>query len=69
MPAISLRLSDDELAQLRAWATDSKRSVQKEIIWRLFTSRPAVERAMDPSVPLAPEADDHFKPDFGGKLK
>ena len=64
MPTISLRLTERELEDLRAWASDSKRSIQKEVIWRLFTSGPAVERAMDPSVPLAPEADEHFKPDF-----
>lgn len=42
MPTISLRLTDEEHAQLTAWARDGKRSVQKEIIWRLFSKEPKV---------------------------
>lgn len=37
MPTISLRLTDEQHAQLTAWAHDGERSVQKELIWRLFT--------------------------------
>jgi len=36
MPSINLRLTDAGLKRLRAWASDARRSVQKEIIWRLF---------------------------------
>ena len=37
MPSINLRLTDQEHAELEAWAKDGHRSLQKEIIWRLFT--------------------------------
>lgn len=37
MPTISLRLSEEQHEELKAWAHDGHRSVQKEIIWRLFT--------------------------------
>lgn len=46
MPTISLRLTDEELEQLRAWAHDGRRSIQKEIVWRLFT----IEGAQAPKV-------------------
>ena len=36
MPAISLRLTDEQHAQLRAWAYGAQRSIQREIIYRLF---------------------------------
>ena len=67
MPTVSLRLTEEELAQLHAWAHDSRRSVQKEIIWRLFSNGPlnaaaGVPRAVDV------QADEHFRPDFGSKL-
>lgn len=38
MPAISLRLTDEQHAQLVKWAAHSKRSIQQELIWRLFIS-------------------------------
>lgn len=44
MPTISLRLTDEELAALRSWAADGRRSVQKEIIFRLFTEPTATAR-------------------------
>lgn len=49
MPTISLRLTDEEHAELKAWAHDGRRSVQKEIIWRLFT----VEGAQAAKIGLA----------------
>jgi len=48
MPTISLRLTDEQHEQLRAWAHDGQRSVQKEVIWRVFTQghwATAVEQA------------------------
>ena len=84
MPTVSLRLTEEELAQLHAWAHDSRRSVQKEIIWRLFSmaqiplksgAGPMIPAALETSnaaagVPRAVDlqADDHFRPDFGSKL-
>ena len=37
MPTVSLRLTEEQLDELRAWAHDGKRSLQKEIVWRLFS--------------------------------
>jgi len=42
MPTISLRLTDEEAEQLRRWAFEGKRSLQKEIVFRLFAERPYV---------------------------
>jgi hypothetical protein len=36
MPTISLRLTDVEHAALKEWAHDSRRSLQKEAVYRLF---------------------------------
>ena len=37
MPNINLRLTDQEHAELTEWAFQGRRSIQKEIIWRLFS--------------------------------
>ena len=37
MPKINLRLTDEQYAELERWANDGERSLQKEVIWRLFT--------------------------------
>lgn len=36
VPTVSLRLTDSELALLREWAFGSRRSLQREIVFRLF---------------------------------
>lgn len=36
MPNINLRLSEEQHEQLRIWAFEQERSIQKEIIYRLF---------------------------------
>ena len=36
MPSLNLRLSEEELEQLRQWAYGSRRSLQREIVFRLF---------------------------------
>lgn len=36
MPNINLRLTDSEHAELREWARGSRRSIQREIVFRLF---------------------------------
>ncbi len=36
MPNINLRLTEDEHAELREWAQGSRRSIQREIVFRLF---------------------------------
>lgn len=36
MPTISLRLSEPQHQQLVQWAANNKRSIQGELIWRLF---------------------------------
>ena len=99
MPSINLRLSETELEQLRQWAYGSRRSLQREIVFRLFQERHEaessgaaerdsgvaqwVERRQDKSEvagsspvpgvavsnPRMAAPDDHFKPDFGSKLK
>lgn len=38
MPTVSLRLTEGELAKLREWARSGRRSLQKEIVWRLFSA-------------------------------
>ena len=59
MPTISLRLSEEELEQLRAWAHDGHRSLQKEIVWRLFTSSEgAGESARDVTASREASSDD-----------
>lgn len=79
MPTISLRLTEEEHAELKAWAHDGRRSVQKEIIWRLFsnTDAPAKYAIRDvagrtiTTADAQPrdvrartlEPDPHFKPD------
>lgn len=37
MPTISLRMTDEQHAELAEWAHQGHRSIQREIIWRLFT--------------------------------
>jgi hypothetical protein len=37
VPKINLRLTDEQYAELERWAHDGERSLQKEVIWRLFT--------------------------------
>lgn len=36
MPSINLRLSEEELGVLRVWARGSRRSLQREVVFRLF---------------------------------
>ena len=40
MPKINLRLTDEQHAELEAWAKDGHRSLQKEIVFRLFSYAP-----------------------------
>lgn len=53
MPALNLRLTDEQLKELRRWAQGNRRSLQNEVIWRLFgphnNHKPSVRRAHDPS--------------------
>jgi hypothetical protein len=37
MPNINLRLTEEEHAALREWAHGSRRSIQREVIFRLFS--------------------------------
>lgn len=37
MPTISLRMTEEQIEELREWARQGHRSLQKEIIWRLFS--------------------------------
>ena len=39
MPSINLRLTEAEHDALRKWAFDGRRSLQREIIFRLFDGR------------------------------
>lgn len=39
MPKINLRLTDEEHAALKAWAEGSRRSIQREAVYRLFANR------------------------------
>jgi thiamine monophosphate synthase len=41
MPNITLRLTDEQHSELRQEAADSMRSIQAEIIYRLFVEQPA----------------------------
>lgn len=54
MPNVTLRLTDEQHATLVAAADDNHRSMQGEIIHRLFPVR---------LVPTLLKAEDHFKPD------
>ena len=38
MPNINLRLTDEEHEALRTWAFEGRRSIQREIIFRLFAN-------------------------------
>ena len=62
MPNINLRLTDEQHAQLERWAHDGYRSIQKEIIFRLFTlergGRPAVTGSAPPRSDSVPRSDD-----------
>lgn len=97
MPKINLRLTDEQHDELAIEASDNHRSIQREIVHRLFVELPALailvesshndSRALivGASERLAPEIEqyvrpfddeaadeimeDHFKPDFGTKLK
>ena len=69
MPTISLRLTDEEHAALREWAFGARRSIQREIVFRLFEA-PAVSvasssanAASQAKVQFTTRPDDHFKPD------
>ncbi len=71
MPTISLRLTDTEHEALKAWAHDSRRSIQKEAVYRLFANRletdvpEAIVGAIVPGLEVrraAPPPSDHFKP-------
>ena len=44
MPSLNIRLTDEQLAQLRKWAVESDRSIQKEIVHRLFRYRQTLRR-------------------------
>ena len=37
MPNINLRLTEEEHAALREWAHGSRRSIQREVVFRLFS--------------------------------
>ncbi len=53
MPNINLRLTEEEHEALRTWAFDGRRSIQREIIYRLFSSEAAVGyAAVSGSAPL-----------------
>ena len=77
MPNINLRLTEAELTELREWAYDNRRSIQKEIIFRLFSTRAKTAPEVDivtgePHTAmsgLSVQGEAHFKPDFGSKLK
>ena len=71
MPTVSLRLTEEELQKLHAWAHDSRRSLQKEIVWRLFSTAhvpttsgagPRILADAEPRIPTR-TIDPHFKPD------
>ena len=62
MPTISLRLTEEEHAALKRWAYEGQRSVQREIIFRLFSDNGELERAR-PARAATTEAYPHFKPD------
>jgi len=68
MPSINLRLTKEQHEALETWAHDGHRSLQKEIIFRLFTNASATDSFRHPAY-----VDDyrsrtdhypHFKPDF-----
>ena len=65
MPKVNLRLTDEEHALLDRWARDGHRSIQKELIFRLFSRSTAASdvtiarTSLGPSSPRAerePEA-------------
>lgn len=76
MPNINLRLTEEEHRQLETWARDGRRSLQKEIIFRLFTDGGVATAAREHldaqrikesaarDIRLRNVEDPHFKPDF-----
>ena len=70
MPTISLRLTDEEHAALKEWAHGSRRSMQREAVYRIFVDRQETYTVRNEgNVPIAkvhtgPAQDPHFKPDF-----
>ena len=74
VPKINLRLTNEEHEALKAWAQDSRRSIQREAVFRLFSERSLSERDVYPSTSqdgtqlaasLAPRSESGFKgPDF-----
>lgn len=66
MPSINLRLTQEQHSELERWAHDGYRSIQKEIIFRLFSEgQPAKRTSSGLVLPKAgsDSADLHFKPD------
>lgn len=49
MPKVNLRLTEEELEQLQRWAESGRRSLQKEIVYRLFR-----ERSVDNVITVGP---------------
>jgi len=77
MPSINLRLTEEQHAELERWAHDGHRSLQKEIIFRLFSmhhvsTRGGANQTLQADAQprdtvtrtIVPAADPHFKPDF-----
>lgn len=76
MPSINLRLTDQQHAELERWAHEGYRSIQKEIIFRLFSNQletdvpEAIVGAIVPGLEVrrtAPPPPEHFKPTFPQK--
>jgi hypothetical protein len=64
MPTISLRLSDEQRDELETWARGSERSIQREVVYRLFSMEHVPRRGgAGAMIPAHTSADDHFKPD------
>jgi len=61
MPNVTLRLSDEQHAELTAAAERNDRSLQREIVHRLFRAGPEPVPGSPASVGLTAER--HFKPD------
>lgn len=53
MPTISLRLSDEQHEELKRWAREDSRSIQREIIFRLFSPYVVHDRSDDERAKLA----------------
>jgi len=59
MPKVNLRLTEEELELLQKWANGSRRSLQREMVYRLFRERSEALSERDATTPPYVSGDGH----------